>query len=80
MTQEAPQTFTFNDTEYSFEDISDKAKYIIGHINELQAEESKIKRDLDKNNVTSQAFSQLLGEELAPKEEEVEEEYEVVED
>ena len=79
MTQEAPQTFIFNDTEYSFEDISDKAKYIIGHINELQAEESKIKRDLDKNNVTSQAFSQLLGEELAPKEE-VEEEYEVVED
>ena len=79
MTQEAPQTFIFNDTEYSFEDISDKAKYIIGHINELQAEESKIKRDLDKNNVTSQTSSQLLGEELAPNEE-VDEEYEVVED
>ena len=75
--EQAAETFSFNGVEYSFSDVSDKAKYIIGHLNDLQAEESKIKRDLDKINVTSQAFSQLLSEELTPEEtEEVEQEEE----
>ena len=71
MTEEV-KTFTFNDKEYSFEDASDRAKYIIGHISDLRKEEGEIKRNLDKVNVTLQAFSNLLQEELEPAEEEYE--------
>jgi len=71
MTEEVT-TFTFNDKEYSFEDTSDRAKYIIGHITDLRKEEADIKRNLDKVNVTLQAFSNLLQEELEPAEEEYE--------
>jgi len=75
--EQAAETFSFNGVEYSFNDVSDRAKYIIGHLNDLQTEESKIKRDLDKISVTSQAFSQLLSEELTPEEtEETEQEVE----
>ena len=35
MTEEVT-TFTFNEKEYSFEDASDRAKYIIGHITDLR--------------------------------------------
>ena len=75
MTEEVT-TFTFNDKEYSFEDTSDRGKYIIGHITDLRKEEADIKRNLDKVNVTIQAFSNLLQEELesAEEEHEVEEE------
>ena len=69
---EKVKTFTFNDKEYSFEDVSDRAKYIIGHITDLRKEEANIKRSLDKVNVTLQAFSNLLQEELEPAEEEYE--------
>jgi len=69
MTEEVT-TFTFNDKEYSFEDTSDRAKYIIGHITDLRKEEADIKRNLDKVNVTLQAFSNLLQEELEPAVEE----------
>jgi hypothetical protein len=75
MTEEVT-TFTLNDKEYSFEDASDKAKYIIGHISDLRQEEADIKRNLDKVNVTLQAFTNLLQDEL----ESAEEEYEVEEE
>ena len=69
MTEEVT-TFTFNEKEYSFEDASDRAKYIIGHITDLRKEEETLKRDLDKVNVGLQAFSNLLQEELEPNVEE----------
>jgi len=72
--------FNFNGTEYSFDDVSEKAKYIIGHIQELQQEEEKLKRDLDKVGVSSQAFSNLLKLELESSEDSSEEEYEVKEE
>ena len=69
MTEEVT-TFTLNDKEYSFEDSSDRAKYIIGHISDLRQEEADIKRKLDKVNVTLQAFTNLLQDELEPAQEE----------
>ena len=71
MTEEVT-TFTFNDKEYSFEDASDKTKYILGHITELRKEEADVKRNLDRVNVTLQAFTNLLQQELEPAEEEYE--------
>jgi len=71
MTEEVNNTLTFNDKEYSLEDISDKGKYIISQIQELRKEGEDLKRQLDRIDVASQAFTSLLGDELEkPPEEE----------
>lgn len=66
MTDEA-NTFTFNNTEYSFDDVSDKAKYFVQILQDLQLEELKARKDLDKATVASQSFSNLLTQELESK-------------
>ncbi len=40
MTEPVNNTLTFNDKEYSLEDISDKGKYIISQIQDLRKEGS----------------------------------------
>ena len=64
MTEPANNTLTFNDKEYSLEDISDKGKYIISQIQDLRKEGEDLKRQLDRVDVASQAFTSLLGDEL----------------
>lgn len=64
MTEPVNNTLTFNDKEYSLEDISDKGKYIISQIQDLRKEGEDLKRQLDRVDVASQAFTSLLGDEL----------------
>lgn len=64
---EDTNTFTFDGVEYSFDDVSEKVKYIIGHLTDLKSEQSNVQRDLDRVNVTLQAFSDLLKTELEPE-------------
>jgi len=58
------KTFTLDEKEYSFKDISEKAAYIVNIVADLQSETIKLQVNLDKNNVSIQAFTNLLREEL----------------
>ncbi len=62
-------TFTLEGKSYSLEDISEKARYIIGHINELNQEEVEVKRKIERLSISTKAFIDLLKEELQSNEE-----------
>lgn len=65
----AENTITYNGTEYDFESLNDRAKYIIEQVNELRLEERDLRNKLTRLDVTVQAFSDLLGRELENPEE-----------
>ena len=67
-------TFSLEGKNYSLEDISEKARYIIGHINELNQEEAEVKRKIERLSISTKAFIDLLKEELQSNEEVKEEE------
>lgn len=69
-----PEILRFNGEEYPIEGLSDKAKYLAGQIQDLQSQSNAQKARLDQIEVAIQGFSNLLTEELAPKEEETSEE------
>ena len=75
-----PETFTYNEKEYTISDISEKARYLLRQINTIRVESTDLKEKLDRANVAEQAFSNLLGQELETSEKEAEEEYEVEEE
>ena len=62
-------TITYNGTEYLFEDLNERAKYIVQQVNELRVEELDLRNKLTRLDVTVQAFSDLLGKELESEEE-----------
>jgi len=62
-------TFSLEGKNYSLEDISEKARYIIGHINELNQEEVEVKRKIERLSISTKAFIDLLKEELQSNEE-----------
>tara|TARA_R110000796_G_scaffold63434_2_gene146941 strand:- start:334 stop:570 length:237 start_codon:yes stop_codon:yes gene_type:complete len=71
VTENEVQTISFNDKEYRSDEISDKAKYIISQIQDLNGQSNQLKAKLDQVDVASQGFTSLLGAELeAPKVEE----------
>ena len=61
---ENTEIFTLDEKEYSFSDVSKRAVYIVNIIADLQSEKIKLQVNLDKNNVSIQAFTNLLREEL----------------
>jgi len=67
---EQTQTISLNDKEYNVEDLSDKARYFIGQIQDLRKQEIALKSKLDQAEVASQAFTNLLAEEVEKPEEE----------
>ena len=69
MTEET-QTIKLNDKEYNVEDLSDKARYFISQIQDLRNQEMALKSKLDQAEVASQAFRNLLVEEVEKPEEE----------
>lgn len=72
VTENAVQTITFNGVEYKVDEISDKAKYIINQITDLQQQGAQTRARLDQIEVANKGFTELLGVELeAPLEGEV---------
>ena len=73
MTENEVKTITFNGVEYKVDEISDKAKYIINQITDLQQQGVQTRARLDQIEVANKGFTELLGVELeAPQGEIVE--------
>jgi prefoldin subunit 5 len=62
--QEKP-TLTFEDNNYVLEDLSDRAKYIVGQLQDLLQQMSATRARLDQIEVCKKGFEDLLREELA---------------
>ena len=74
VSEKAVQTLTFNDKEYPFDELSEKARYFIAQIQDLQAQKSQASARIDQIDVGVQGFTNLLQQELEnPEVEEVEE-------
>jgi len=73
--QEKP-TLVFDDNNYVIEDLSDKAQYIVGQLQDLAQQGNATRARLDQIEVARQGFTDMLREELAdePAEAEVVEE------
>lgn len=63
MTEEA-KTLTYNDKEYDIDSISDKAKYFISQIQDLNTQGAQYRAKLDQAEVAAKAFTDMLGVEL----------------
>jgi len=63
MTEEV-QTINLNGKEYNLNEVSDKAKYIISQIQDMQSQGVKTRSRLDQIEVGIQGFTNLLTQEL----------------
>jgi|DEB0MinimDraft_12_1074336.scaffolds.fasta_scaffold08341_3 uncharacterized protein YqhQ len=63
MTEEV-KTITFNDKEYTIDSISDKAKYFINQIQDLNTQGVQTRARLDQIEVAAKAFTDMLKIEL----------------
>ena len=74
-TEEKP-TLVFEDNNYVIEDLSEKAQYLVGLLQDLAQQGSATRARLDQIEVARQGFTDMLREELAaePAEGEVVEE------
>jgi len=61
------QTIEFKGTTYSVADLSEKAKYIISQLQDLQVQITKSRNKLDQATVAFHSFENLLGKELGEK-------------
>ena len=72
---ENTNTFTLDGKEYNTENLSDKAKYLVFNLNELQQARATAERKVAQCSAAEQVFVEELKKELAEeKSEEVEEE------
>lgn len=62
--QEKP-TLSFEGNNYVIEDLSDKAKYLVGQLQDILQQMSATRARLDQIEVCQRGFEQLLREELA---------------
>lgn len=69
VTAEEKPVLTFEDQNYVVEDLSDVAKYIIGQLQDLDAQLSQMKAKLDQIEVARRGFTDLLRAELNKDEE-----------
>lgn len=70
-TQEKP-TLVYDDKTYIIEDLSDRAKYIISQIQDLEQQASSTKAKLDQVEIAKKGFTNLLAEELQDTDENTE--------
>lgn len=63
MTEEV-KTITFNDKQYDIDSISDKAKYFINQIQDLNTQGVQTRARLDQIEVAAKAFTDMLRIEL----------------
>tara|TARA_B110000902_G_scaffold195393_1_gene221521 strand:+ start:1387 stop:1629 length:243 start_codon:yes stop_codon:yes gene_type:complete len=59
-----PTTLTFNEVDYNIEDLTDKAKYILSQIQDMQMQANQTRAKLDQIDVGLRGFSGLLEQEL----------------
>lgn len=62
--QEKP-TLVLDGENYVIEDLSDKAKYLVGQLQDLQQQASQTSARADQIEVARQGFTSLLKEEIA---------------
>ena len=63
-TEEKP-TLVFEDNNYVIEDLSEKAQYLVGQLQDLAQQGSATRARLDQIEVARQGFTDMLREELA---------------
>ena len=62
--QEKP-TLVFDDKNYAIEDLSDKAQYLVGQLQDLAQQGNATRARLDQIEVARQGFTEMLRQELA---------------
>ena len=81
VTENEVQTISLNDKEYKVDELSDKAKYLVSQVQDMQTQANQARARLDQIEVGIRGFTGLLQEELenpAPVEGETPVEGEVV--
>jgi len=71
VTENEVQTISMNDKEYKVDDLTDKAKYLVSQVQDMQAQANQTRARLDQIDVGIRGFTNLLQEELenpAPEE------------
>ena len=58
------KTITMNGTDYDIDQISDKAKYLVAQLKDLQRQAEQTRARMDQIEVCSSGFTQLLEREL----------------
>lgn len=67
--QAQEQTITFKDVSYNVSDLTEKAKYFVSQLQDLQQQGAVTRAKLDQVTVATKGFEDLLEQELAPKSE-----------
>ena len=74
VTENAVQTISMNDIEYKVDELSEKAKYLVSQVQDMQTQANQTRAKLDQIQVGITGFTNLLQQELenpAPTEGEV---------
>jgi hypothetical protein len=64
VTENEVQTISMNDKEYKVDDLSDKAKYLVSQVQDMQTQGNQTRAKLDQIEVGIRGFTNLLQEEL----------------
>ena len=64
VTENEVQTISMNDKEYKVDDLSEKAKYLVSQVQDMQAQGNQTRAKLDQIEVGIRGFTNLLQEEL----------------
>jgi len=64
VTENEVQTISMNDKEYEVEDLTEKAKYLVSQVQDMQAQANQARARLDQIEVGIRGFTGLLQEEL----------------
>jgi chromosome segregation ATPase len=64
VTENEVQTISLNDKEYKVDELSDKAKYLVSQVQDMQTQANQTRAKLDQIEVGIRGFTGLLQEEL----------------
>ena len=64
VTENEVQTISMNDKEYKVDDLSDKAKYLVSQVQDMQTQGNQARARLAQIEVGIRGFTNLLQEEL----------------
>ena len=64
VTENAVQTISMNDIEYKVDELSEKAKYLVSQVQDMQTQANQTRAKLDQIQVGITGFTNLLQAEL----------------
>jgi FtsZ-binding cell division protein ZapB len=64
VTENEVQTISLNDKEYKVDELSEKARYLVSQVQDMQAQANQARARLDQIEVGIRGFTGLLQEEL----------------